>query len=67
MEKRKSWAKRAGKEWYGHAPTDKQIGMLAATPKMCSCPMCGNQRKHWGDKFSDMKKKYDYTSEINTL
>lgn len=67
MEKRKSWAKRAIKERYGSPPTDKQIGMFADTPKMCSCHMCGNQRKHWGDKFSDIKKKYDYTSEIHIL
>lgn len=64
MEKRKSWARRAGKEWYGKEPTDKQIGMLAHTPKMCSCPACGNQRKYWGEKFSEIKNKYDFNSEF---
>jgi len=33
------------------------IGMTATTPKRCNCWMCSNQRKHFGDKFCDIKKK----------
>ena len=26
------------------------IGMLARTPAPCSCPMCGNPRRHFGKR-----------------
>ena len=29
--------------------TDKAIGIHANTPARCSCEMCGNPRKHYGN------------------
>jgi hypothetical protein len=29
---------------------DKYLGIMRKTGKRCSCPMCGNQRKHFGLK-----------------
>jgi hypothetical protein len=29
---------------------DQQIGLAVDTPTPCSCPMCGNPRKFFGDK-----------------
>lgn len=49
-QKRKAWAKIAGREWYNKEPTDRQIGRLAHSPAKCSCYMCGNPRKHFKAK-----------------
>ena len=49
-QKRKIWAKKVGRELYGKEPTDRQVGILAHTPELCSCYMCGNPRKHYGYK-----------------
>ena len=55
--KKKKWAKYAGKEWYDKDPSPRQIGLLAHTPKACSCWMCGNQRKSFGETFQEIKFK----------
>lgn len=49
-DKRKAWAKKKGREWYGVEPNEKQIGRLAHSPAICSCYMCGNPRKHFKQK-----------------
>jgi len=33
----------------GFTKDPKQIGASAQTPKRCSCYMCGNPRKHFGE------------------
>lgn len=30
--------------------TPKSIGKALHTPASCSCPMCGNPRKHFGER-----------------
>lgn len=30
-------------------PTRKNIGVRGTTPRSCSCWMCGNPRKHYGN------------------
>lgn len=35
----------------------RSIGMTAITPKRCNCWMCSNQRKSFGEPFSDTKRK----------
>jgi hypothetical protein len=57
MERKKAWAKRAAREWYRSEPTVRQIGLLAHTPKECSCWMCGNQRRIEGDTMQERKYK----------
>lgn len=29
---------------------DVRLGIVTSTPATCSCWMCGNPRKYWGDK-----------------
>lgn len=62
-KKKKQWAKKAGREWFSKEPSAKQIGQLAHTPKACSCWMCGNQRKSYGETLQEIriknKMKYD--------
>lgn len=36
-------------------PDHRQIAMHATTPKLCSCYMCGNRRKHEGPPVSEKK------------
>ena len=57
MERKKAWAKGAAREWYRSEPTARQIGLLAHTPKECSCWMCGNQRRVEGDTIQERKYK----------
>lgn len=35
-------------------PTAKQLGLLVATPQVCSCPSCGNQRKYLGKTLQEL-------------
>jgi hypothetical protein len=35
----------------------KSLGKLIRTPKPCSCAMCGNPRKHFGEKTLQEKKQ----------
>jgi len=30
--------------------SERRLGKLVSTPKPCSCYMCGNPRKYWGEK-----------------
>ena len=32
----------------GDEPPPDFVGRTATTPKMCSCPGCGNERRHFG-------------------
>ena len=34
----------------------RHLGMLIKTPKPCSCWMCGNPRKHFGEKSLQERK-----------
>jgi hypothetical protein len=43
--------KKARKNWWGHDPlSEKLIGLAIDTPATCSCWMCGNPRKHFGER-----------------
>ncbi len=30
--------------------SEKQLGQVVQHPQVCSCPMCGNPRKHFGER-----------------
>ena len=52
---KKVWAKKVislrTRDLVNYIITDKEIGILAHTPKQCSCEMCGNPRHHkWSKK-----------------
>lgn len=50
------WGRRADR---GTAPlTTTQLGILASTPAVCSCWMCGNPRK-WLNEKSFQERKLD--------
>jgi len=34
--------------WAGSS--DRTLGLILTTPKPCSCYMCGNPRKHFGER-----------------
>jgi len=36
--------------WCYNEPTDRDIGVSIDTPCPCSCPWCGNPRRHFGEK-----------------
>ncbi|KLV05084.1 hypothetical protein ABT56_12845 [Photobacterium aquae] len=36
--------------------SNRRLGICASTPCVCSCWMCGNQRKYYGASFSDKKR-----------
>jgi len=39
--------KKKRSNYFVSGKTDKQKGMVFITPKLCSCPACGNERKHF--------------------
>jgi hypothetical protein len=62
-KKHKERARKKSYEIFRNPPTPKQIGILAHTPKMCSCWMCGNQRQHFGDTITDIRNKNKFSLE----
>ena len=38
--------------WMEDEPDKRDIGRAGTTPAVCSCSMCGNPRKHYGNKRS---------------
>ena len=37
--------------WMGHAGSDdRMLGIVVDTPRPCSCIMCGNPRRHFGQR-----------------
>ena len=54
---RKRWMKgkrimKSFSRWMEDEPDKRDIGRAGTTPAVCSCSMCGNPRKHYGNKRS---------------
>ncbi len=47
-----------------YAYSDRWAGRYFQTPCVCSCRMCGNQRKHHGLKFQELKALEKATKEV---
>lgn len=60
--KREGYFGRAG-QLGGYAPpmNPRELGMVAATPKPCSCAMCGNQRDWHGPTIQE--RRWGYVSD----
>ena len=41
---------------HGYKPTDKDVGILATTPALCSSPCCGNPRIGNGERSKTMQE-----------
>lgn len=64
QERKKKWAYVKAQEWFGtHEPNKKQVGRLANTPTPCSCHMCGNYRRIYGNshplKHSELRRVHE--------
>lgn len=56
--KKKKWVQKVFAKW---RPLDESnVGILACTPQLCSCYMCGNPRKHWNEKTMQEKRMDEY-------
>ena len=42
-----------------HNLSYREVGIYINTPKVCSCWMCGNPRKHFNEK-TFQEKKFEY-------
>lgn len=42
------------KNYWGGDLTDRKIGILINTPKICSCWMCGNARNIYGKSLKEI-------------
>jgi len=42
--------KKRASYWFGDKKSGRSARMVIDTPKPCSCWMCGNPRKHLGEK-----------------
>ena len=48
--------------------TPAKIGVLAHSPAQCSCHMCGNPRKYFGDRtLSELRVIEAMQCEIDTI
>ena len=41
---------------WGRELSDKELGEVVNTPTPCSCPLCGNPRRHFGAKTVQEKR-----------
>lgn len=47
--------KRKRKKYYGRTLTGRELGKVVTTPQVCSCWLCGTQRKTEGDTVQERK------------
>ncbi|WP_215779105.1 hypothetical protein [Paludibacterium sp. B53371] len=48
--------KQQRRHWWQHDMSPQQIGLAAATPKPCSCWMCGHARRHHGRTMQERRQ-----------
>jgi len=41
-------------KWWGPDHFKRRLGKLLHTPTICSCPMCGNDRKYLGKTLKEL-------------
>lgn len=49
--RKKAWARKKLRHYFldPQHPPPRRVGLYADTPKVCSCWMCGNPRRHQGE------------------
>lgn len=71
QSKKKAWAKRCLRINMHPKLTPASVGRTANTPTPCSCHMCGNPRKHFGNshphKISELRVIEAMQCEIDTI
>ena len=45
--KKKRWVSKHFANYWVNGLDSIKVGLRAHTPTICSCPACGNPRKHW--------------------
>ena len=60
MERLKQWIVKEDDSWID----DRQIGISARTPKMCSYMCCGNHRKYYGRTRQEIWNELDLLDEL---
>lgn len=50
--------KRAGHFGGNASESRRKLGMVVATATPCSCPMCGNPRKYWGERTMQERRLF---------
>lgn len=48
----------------GKHRSEKAVGLVVCTPCLCSCTMCGNQRKHWGRPIQEIKQAARFSDTV---
>ena len=55
------------KNYWGKIKTPRGSGMVSQTPAICSCWMCGNYRKYYGNGSNGLTIKELSDREFNKL
>jgi len=63
--KKKKWVKKNFQHYRLNELSDRDIGMFAHSPKICSCWMCGNARETEGDTLQEIKNKNILKQELS--
>ena len=59
QERKKNWAKKVcTRNMTLRQPDERDIGRTASSPTPCSCPMCGNPRRHFGNSKAMKMSEY---------
>jgi hypothetical protein len=71
QKKRKKWEKRVRNVWgydepeYDIDEIEEIVHLHTTTGKLCSCPMCGNPRRHFGEETpQEIKNRIDFREEV---
>ncbi len=56
--RRKQWVRRALRHYFlePDEPEARRVGLYAGTPRPCSCWMCGNPRRYFGEASIQEKR-----------
>lgn len=58
LKNKKLWAERELARYYMKPIDTRTVCIRASSPKICSCPMCGNPRKHFNSEtMQELKAK----------
>jgi hypothetical protein len=51
--------KRKRKNYWYRNLSDRHLGIVVNTPRVCSCPLCGNPRRHWNEMTVQERREFE--------
>ena len=59
--------KRKRSHYHGGITDPKDIGIVCATPQLCSCLCCGNRRRYEGETKQELLSEIEMHEQLETM